>query len=91
MRYANSGEINFRIENKADAIAALVEKFTDEEKPEAIYDFDGYRIEFADWWFNVRASNTEPYLRLLIEAKDPATLTAKRSAIETVLSEFVKH
>ncbi len=91
MRYANSGEINFRIENKAAAIAALVKKFTVEEKPEAIYDFDGYRIEFADWWFNVRASNTEPYLRLLIEAKDSEILSAKRSSIETVLREFVNH
>ncbi|MFA7256279.1 MAG: phosphomannomutase/phosphoglucomutase [Kiritimatiellales bacterium] len=89
MRYANSGEINFRIENKDEAIAALVKKFTSEENPAAIYDFDGYRIEFADWWFNVRKSNTEPWLRLLIEAKDPATLAAKRAAIETVLSEFV--
>jgi phosphomannomutase len=91
MRYANSGEINFRIENKDEAIAALVKKFTAEEKPEAIYDFDGYRIEFADWWFNVRKSNTEPYLRLLIEAKDKTLLSAKRAAIETVLREFVNH
>jgi phosphomannomutase len=89
MRYANSGEINFHIENKDGAIAALVKKSTSEEKPTAIYDFDGCRIEFADWWFNVRKSNTEPWLRLLIEAKDPATLAAKRSAIETVLREFI--
>jgi len=88
LRYANSGEINFRIENKNGAIAALVKKFTTEEKPTAIYDFDGYRIEFADWWFNVRPSNTEPWLRLLIEAKDQTTLAAKRSAIEAILKDF---
>lgn len=89
MRYANSGEINFRIQDKAGAIAALAAEFTAEEKPTAVYDFDGVRIEFADWWFSVRASNTEPWLRLLIEAKDAKLLTAKRAAIETVLQRFV--
>lgn len=89
MRYANSGEINFRIENKDDAIAALVKKFTREEKPTTIYDFDGYRIEFSDWWFNVRKSNTEPWLRLLIEAKDPELLAKKRAEIEAIVQQFV--
>jgi len=89
MRYANSGELNFHVENKDDAIAALVEKFTSIEKPEAIHDFDGVRVEFADWWFNVRPSNTEPYLRLLIEAKDEATLNEKRAAIDLSLKPFI--
>ncbi len=89
MRYANSGEINFRIQDKAGAIAALAAEFTAKEKPTAVYDFDGIRIEFADWWFSVRASNTEPWLRLLIEAKDAKLLAAKRAAIENVLSAFV--
>ena len=91
MRYANSGEINFRIENKDEAIAALAAEFTAKEKPTAIYDFDGVRIEFSDWWFSIRSSNTEPWLRLLIEAKNPATLAAKRAAIETMLRKFVNH
>jgi len=89
MRYANSGELNFHIEDKDGAIAALVSKFTAEEKPEAIHDFDGVRVEFADWWFNVRPSNTEPYLRLLIEAKDETTLAEKRTAIEAALTPFL--
>jgi phosphomannomutase len=85
MRYANSGEINFRIQDKDSTIAALVKKFTAEETPTAVYDFDGVRLEFADWWFSIRASNTEPWLRLLIEANDAKILAAKRSAIEAVL------
>ena len=89
MRYANSGEINFHIENKDEAIAALVSKFTSEEKPEAIHDVDGVRIEFPDWWFNARPSNTEPYLRLIIEANDPETLAEKRAAIESALAPFL--
>lgn len=88
LRYASSGEINFRIQDKDGASAALVKKFTTEEKPTAVYDFDGVRVEFADWWFNVRKSNTEPWLRLLIEAKDQTTLAAKRAVIETILKDF---
>lgn len=88
MRYANSGEINFRVEDKAGAIAALVKKFTAKEKPAAIYDFDGVRMEFANWWFNVRPSNTEPWLRLLIEANDEQTLAARRKTAERTLAEF---
>ena len=58
--YANSGEINFRIERKKDAMDAVRDYFTAQEKPTASFDFDGYRVEFPDWWFNIRPSNTEP-------------------------------
>ncbi|MGE4488066.1 MAG: phosphomannomutase/phosphoglucomutase [Kiritimatiellales bacterium] len=88
MRYANSGEINFRIEQKEEAIAAVVKKFSEEEAPTAVYDFDGVRMEFADWWFNVRPSNTEPWLRLLIEARNENLLVEKRTAIEQVVRSF---
>ena len=89
MRYANSGEINMHVEKKDEAIAALVKAVAETEEPSAIYDFDGVRIEFPDWWFNIRPSNTEPYLRLLIEAKGEQLLVEKRTAIEAVLSSFV--
>ena len=52
-------------------------------------DFDGYRIEFADWWISVRASNTEPYVRLLLEAKDEALLAARRESAERALAPFL--
>ena len=67
-KYANSGEINYRIEEKTKAMDAVKTNFMDIENPVAYYDFDGYRIEFENWWFNIRPSNTEPYLRLLVEA-----------------------
>ena len=89
MRYANSGELNFHVEQKDEAIGALVEAVTAAQEPEAVYDFDGIRMEFPDWWFNVRVSNTESYLRLLIEAKDQKTLAEKRAAIEAALAPFV--
>lgn len=87
-RYYGSGEINLHIENKKEAIEALVASFTQCEKPVASYDFDGYRIEFPDWWFNIRPSNTEPYLRLLVEAKTPELLTLKVNDALKILETY---
>ena len=50
--------------------------------------FDGYRIEFRDWWFNIRPSNTEPYLRLLMEARTPEMLQEKLREMEAVLNPY---
>ena len=77
VKYKNSGEINFRIEDKAGAMEAVREHFTSQEQPTAFMDFDGYRVEFPDWWFNIRPSNTEPYLRFLCEATTDELLAAK--------------
>jgi Phosphomannomutase len=67
-KYKNSGEINFKIENKKAAMDAVKDYFTNKEKAIAFMDFDGYRVEFKKWWFNIRPSNTEPYLRFIAEA-----------------------
>ncbi|HAF29831.1 MAG TPA: phosphomannomutase/phosphoglucomutase [Bacteroidales bacterium] len=87
-KYANSGEINFKIEQKLEAMEALKDYFVAEEEPMEILDFDGYRIEFKDWWFNVRPSNTEPYLRLLAEADNKKILDEKLKEIKTILKKF---
>lgn len=73
-QYANSGEINFKIENKQKAMDAVCDYFRNKEQVIQFYDFDGYRMEFNDWWFNIRPSNTEPYLRFIAEAKDKEKL-----------------
>lgn len=86
--YANSGEINFRIEKKQEAMDAVRNFFTATEKPVAIYDFDGYRVEFSDWWFNIRPSNTEPYLRFIAEAKSTEMLDAKVSQVRRIIEEM---
>ena len=88
-RYANSGEINFTIEEKKAAMEAVVKTAVAQEKPERILDFVGYRVEFPDWWFNIRPSNTEPYLRLLMEARTETLLAEKRAFIENVLKPFI--
>lgn len=86
--YAFSGERNFRIEKKNEAMEELKSLFTEKEKPKAFYDFDGYRIEFEDWWFNVRPSNTEPYLRLVVEAGTQELLKEKLDQLTKILSGY---
>jgi phosphomannomutase len=87
-KYENSGEINYKIEKKKEAMEAVREFFTNEEKPLAFFDFDGYRIEFEKWWFNIRPSNTEPYLRLLVEATSEKLLQEKLDKIESILGNY---
>ena len=87
-RYANSGELNFRIEDKDGAIAAALAALAPFGAPVAKAAFDGVRIEFSDWWFNVRKSNTEPYLRLIVEAKDKAMLAARTAWLRGVFAPF---
>ena len=88
-RYVGTGEINLHIDKKAEAMEALREAFTRAEEPVAFYDFDGYRVEFKDWWFNVRPSNTEPYLRFLAEARTTELLEAKKKAAFEILFPFI--
>ncbi len=86
--YANSGEINFRIEDKAGAMEAVKTYFENTEKVDKLMDFDGYRLEFADWWFNIRPSNTEPYLRLIVEARSEKLLEEKVTKIKSIIADF---
>lgn len=88
-RYCGTGEINFHIDRKTDAMETLRMAFTAAEKPTAFFDFDGYRIEFEDWWFNVRPSNTEPYLRFLAEARNPEILEDRKRRALKILEPFI--
>lgn len=87
-KYESSGELNFKIEQKTEAMEALKDYFVAEEEPMEILDFDGYRLDFKDWWFNVRPSNTEPYLRVLAEANNKEILKEKINEIETIIKKF---
>ena len=85
--YCNSGEINFRLEDKPGAMKAVCAFFSEQEQPLKVMDFDGYRLEFADWWFNIRPSNTEPYLRFICEARSEALLQEKIDEACRLLTE----
>ncbi len=86
-RYKNSGEINFRLDSKAEAMDAVCEMFLAEETATKRMDFDGYRVEFPEWWFNIRPSNTEPYLRFICEATTDELLAEKIDKVKTLLKE----
>jgi phosphomannomutase len=82
LRRAKTDEINFSVTDKDAIIARLKEKYKDAD---TIHDFDGIRIEYKDWWFNVRPSNTEPKLRLNMEADTPELLAEKQREIEALI------
>ncbi|MCZ0209872.1 phosphomannomutase/phosphoglucomutase [Streptomyces achromogenes] len=76
-RYRGSGEINSTVADQAGRIAAVRAAY-EGRADVTLDDLDGLTVAAADWWFNVRPSNTEPLLRLNAEAKDEATLTKIR-------------
>ena len=84
-KYKNSGEINFEIVEKQKAMDMVVNHFRCQAKPDAFYDFDGYRMEYPDWWLNIRPSNTEPYLRFLCEAKSTELLESIKKQVEDII------
>ena len=83
--YENSGEINYKLEDKKGAMDAVKEYFESQETPTKVMDFDGYRLEFPQWWFNIRPSNTEPYLRFICEATSKELLQEKIDQTDNLL------
>jgi phosphomannomutase len=88
-RYHSTGEINFRVEDKEAAIDRLRKQYASGRQDE----LDGITVEFGElgdaewWWFNVRASNTEPLLRLNLEASAPELRDQKREELVGLLGE----
>jgi phosphomannomutase len=81
-KYAHSGEINFHVDDKLAAIARIKEHFADGQ----ITELDGLSVIYPDFWFNVRMSNTEPLLRLNLEAIDYVTMQFKKDEITGIIS-----
>ena len=86
-KYQSSGEVNFRIEDKNGAMDVIRDYFMSAEESTAYMDFDGYRVEFPEWWFNIRPSNTEPYLRFICEATSAGLLEEKLETVRRILKE----
>jgi phosphomannomutase len=79
-RYVASGEINSEVADQGAATAAVRQAFA--ARPGvSTDDLDGLTVTAEDWWFNVRPSNTEPLLRLNVEASDEGTLAAVRDEV----------
>lgn len=81
-KYFHSGEINFPVENKEKVLKSLEKKYQSGK----ISRLDGLRIDFKDWWFNIRPSQTEPMLRLVLEANKKDLLEEKRKKILKIIS-----
>jgi len=84
-RYHSSGEMNFEVENKQSKMDELTRRYNDGQ----IDHLDGVTIGYKDWWFNCRPSNTEPLLRLNVEAKSKELLDEKLSKITEQLGKPV--
>lgn len=82
-KYFQSGEINSKVEDKQGKMKELEKKFSDAK----ISWMDGITIEYDSWWFNVRPSNTEPYLRLNLEAKTKKMMEEKRDFVLGIIQK----
>ncbi len=80
--YYHSGEINSIVDDKEEVFKKLKEIYKDGD----INELDGVTIEYPDFWFNVRGSNTEPKIRLNLEAKDEEKMKRKRDEILKIIT-----
>lgn len=76
-KYFHSGEINFEIKDKEGRVKELAARYSDGK----ILTIDGVRVDYDDWWFLVRPSNTEPVLRLVVEARTKKLLVEKKKEL----------
>ncbi|MBW8699533.1 Phosphomannomutase/phosphoglucomutase [Streptomyces sp. MBT84] len=83
-RYAASGEINSVVDDQQHTVTAVREAFADRDGATAD-ELDGLTISAADWWFNLRPSNTEPLLRLNVEARDADTVARLRDEVLAIV------
>jgi phosphomannomutase len=77
-----SGELNYRVKDAQQTIAAVKGRFSERGSEDLT---DGYSLTGEDWRFNIRPSNTEPLLRLNIEARQPGLVENIRDEIETII------
>jgi phosphomannomutase len=82
-RYSDSGEINSEVDDQSGKIAEIAAAFANGKQDR----LDGLTVEFDDWWFNVRPSNTEPLLRLNVEARTPELLEEKTAEVLSIIRD----
>ena len=80
-KYFSSGEINSKVADVAPILAEIKAKYTDGN----MFELDGVSVEYDRWWFNIRASNTEPLLRLIVEADTRELMETKRDELLSII------
>jgi phosphomannomutase len=83
--WVRSGEINTRVNDVGGKLKAVEEHFS--KNALSVDHLDGVTVDYGDWWFNVRPSNTEPLLRLNVEAKTRPLMEQKRDEVVTFIRE----
>lgn len=81
---AHSGEINFEVHDRAAALERLETVYAAQAR--SLSKLDGLLFDMGDWWFSVRSSNTEPLLRLNIEASSPEIMREKLTEVQILIS-----
>lgn len=84
-KYFHSGEMNFEVEDTIGVMKKLEEKYSVGAK--RVSKLDGIKIEFNDWWFNVRPSNTEPLLRMVLEANSEKLMKEKLEEVKKIIQK----
>ena len=84
-RYANSGEINFKVEDKDASIARALDVAKTLGAETSRSEIDGFRIEYREGWISIRKSNTEPYLRLIVECDSPERLAQWKASLSAAI------
>lgn len=82
-KYYSTGEINSEARNTKAILDAIKQRYSHGR----IFTLDGVSVEFDDWWFNVRPSNTEPLIRLILEAMTPDIMAQRRDEIFALIKE----
>ena len=82
-RYAASGEINTEVPDPRAVIDIVAGRFPDAEQDR----LDGLTVDLGDWWFNLRPSNTEPLLRLNLEAADPDACARRVAEVQAIMEQ----
>jgi phosphomannomutase len=81
-RYAGSGEINVTVDDPQAVVERVAQAYPDADQERV----DGLTVDFGDWWFNLRASNTEPVLRLNLEAVDRESCQAHLAEVRDLMA-----
>ncbi len=84
--YVRSGEINSEVEDQPAVLQRVEEHYGRREGAEVDH-LDGLTVDFGGWWFNLRPSNTEPLLRLNVEASDRETMEKERDELLALIRE----
>jgi phosphomannomutase len=87
-RYPKIDETDYRVPDPAALVKRLGDEYGGMEGVRTVSHLDGVRVDFADWWFNVRPSRTEPYLRLNMAATTPELLRAKLAELEKTIRSW---